>query len=78
MEDEAALDITLGPVALPVYLQHHTEEGKRRIRQVLHLLLPYHVGYSIRWLVGDTKRAPRLGIGEENALLGINTHFGRA
>jgi hypothetical protein len=77
MEDEAALDITLGPVSLPIYLQHQTDEGTQRIRQVLHLLLPSHVVYAIRWLVGDLERAPRLGIGEENALLGINTHFGR-
>jgi Type VI secretion, TssG len=75
--DEAALDITLGPVSLPIYRQHQTEEGRQRIHQVLHLLLPYHVVYAIRWLVGDPDRAPRLGIGEENALLGINAHFGR-
>jgi predicted component of type VI protein secretion system len=77
LEDEAALGITLGPVSLPVYLQHHTEEGKQRIRQVLHFLLPYHLEYAIRWLVGNADRAPRLGIGEENGLLGINTHFGK-
>jgi Type VI secretion, TssG len=77
MADEAALDITLGPVSLPIYRQHQTEEGRQRIRQVLHLLLPCHVVYAIRWLVGDPDRAPRLGIGEENALLGINAHFGR-
>jgi hypothetical protein len=77
MVDEAALEITLGPVSLPIYRQHQTEEGKQRIRQVLYLLLPSHVLYAIRWLVGDTNRAPRLGIGEENALLGINAHFGR-
>jgi hypothetical protein len=75
--DEAALDITLGPISLPIYRQHQTEVGKQRIRQVLHFLLPYHVAYAIRWLVGDPARAPRLGIGEDNALLGINTHFGR-
>jgi Type VI secretion, TssG len=78
MEDEAALDITLGPVSLPVYRQHQTDEGVQRLRQVLHLLLSHHLEYAIRWLVGDTNRAPRLGIGEENALLGINTHFGKA
>jgi hypothetical protein len=77
MADEAAFDITLGPVSLPVYRQHQTAEGTQRIRQVLHLLLPAHVAYAIRWLVGDADRAPRLGIGEENALLGINAHFGR-
>jgi type VI secretion system (T6SS) VasB/ImpH family protein len=77
MADEAVLDITLGPVSLPIYRQHQTEEGTQRIRQVLHLLLPAHVVYAIHWLVGDAERAPRLGVGEENALLGINTHFGR-
>jgi Type VI secretion, TssG len=77
LADEAALDITLGPVSLPIYRQHHTEEGRQRLRQVLRLLLPYHLEYAIRWLVGDAERAPRLGIGEENALLGINAHFGR-
>jgi predicted component of type VI protein secretion system len=77
LEDEAALDITLGPVSLPIYRQYHTEDGRQRLRQVLHLLLPYHLEYALCWLVGDTEQAPRLGIGDENALLGINTHLGR-
>jgi hypothetical protein len=77
LEDEAALHITLGPVSLPVYRQYQTHDGAQRLRKVLHLLLPYHLEYAILWIVGDTERAPRLGIGEENGLLGINTHFGR-
>jgi hypothetical protein len=30
----------------------------------------------VRWVVGDTHRAPRLGIDQENSVLGINTHLG--
>ena len=77
LEDEAGLDITLGPVSPPIYRQYHTEEGPQSIHQVLDLLLPYHLEYSLHWLVGNPDRAPRLGIGEGNALLGINTYFGR-
>jgi predicted component of type VI protein secretion system len=77
LEDEAALDITLGPVSLPVYRQYQMHHGAQRLRQVLHFLLPYHLEYAIRWLVGNPDRAPRLGIGEENGFLGINTHFGK-
>jgi hypothetical protein len=76
LEDEAALDITLGPVSLPVYLQHQTAEGRHRVQQVLQLVLPYHLDAAVRWVVGDTHRAPRLGIDQENSVLGINTHLG--
>jgi hypothetical protein len=78
LEDEATLEITLGPVSLPIYLQHQTAEGKRRVQQVLHLVLPYHLDYAVRWVVGNTNRAPRLGIDQENSVLGINTHLGRS
>jgi hypothetical protein len=78
LADEATLEITLGPVSLPTYRQHQTAEGQRRMRQVLHLVLPYHLHYAVHWLVGNTNRAPRLGIDAENAVLGINTHFGRS
>ena len=77
LADEATLEMTLGPVSLPLYRQHQTAEGQRRIRQVLHLVLPYHLEYAVRWLVGNTSRAPRLGIDQENAVLGINSHLGR-
>jgi hypothetical protein len=48
------------------------------MQQVLHLVLPYHLEYVVRWLVGNTRRAPRLGIDQENAVLGINAHLGRS
>jgi hypothetical protein len=78
LEDEAALDITLEPVSLPVYLQHQTAEGRHRVQQVLQLVLPYHLDAAVRWVVGNTSRAPRLGIAQENSVLGINTHLGRS
>ena len=76
MEDEAMLAITLGPVSLPIYLQYQTAEGKRRMQQVLHLVLPYHLDAAVCWVVGNTNRAPRLGIDQENSVLGINAHLG--
>lgn len=76
VEDEAMMEITLGPVSLPTY-QEHQEEGERRIHRVLRLVLPYHLAYSVRWLVGDRESAPRLGNRMENAVLGVNSHLGR-
>jgi Type VI secretion, TssG len=78
MEDEATVEITLGPLSLPIYLKHQTAEGKRRVQQVLHLVLPYHLDSAVRWLVGNINRAPRLGIDQENSVLGINAHLGRS
>jgi predicted component of type VI protein secretion system len=78
LADEAALEITVGPVSLPRYCQHQTAEGQHRLQQVLHLVLPYHLEYAVRWLVGNSQRAPRLGIDQENAVLGINSHLGRS
>jgi predicted component of type VI protein secretion system len=77
LEDEAAVEITLGPVSLAMYDAYQTEAGERRLHQVLHLLLPYHLQYAVRWFVGERHCAPRLGIGEKNAVLGVNTHLGR-
>ena len=78
MEDEATLDITLGPVSLPIYLKYQTAEGKHRVQQVLHLVLPYHLESAVWWLVGNTNRAPRLGIDQENSVLGIKAQLGRS
>ncbi len=77
MDDEAAMDIILGPVTLAVYREYRTEPGERRLRQVLDLLLPYHAVSTIRWLVGDASRAPRLGNEQENSVLGVNAHIGK-
>jgi predicted component of type VI protein secretion system len=77
IDDEAALEITLGPVSLADYRRHRTEEGGRRIQQVLRLVSPYHWVYDLKWLVGDAACGPRLGSEIENAVLGVNSHLGR-
>jgi hypothetical protein len=77
MEDEAGLEITLGPVSLETYRFCIAEEGERRLTQLFRLVLPYHLTYSINWLVGKRGLAPRLGIEQENSVLGVNMHLGR-
>jgi len=76
VDDEAAMEITLGPVSLAEYRRHQTGEGRHRIGQVMRLVTPYHWVYEVKWLVGDTTRAPRLGVEVENAVLGVNSHLG--
>ena len=76
VEDEAMLEITFGPVSLDTYREHNTERGARRIKQVLDLVLPFHLVRMTAWRVGDSSRAPRLGIEEENSIMGVNTHLG--
>lgn len=77
MDDEVALEITLGPILLERYRRFdQDEEEQRLLRQVMRLVRPYHWEYEIRWLVGDADRAPRLGIAEENSVLGVNFHLG--
>jgi hypothetical protein len=77
LEDEATVDITLGPVSLDAYNEHTSAGGQRLIARALRLALPYHLNYALRWVVGDTSRAPRLGEETENSVLGVNTHLGR-
>lgn len=77
LNDETTLDMTVGPISLSTYRKHQTSEGTRILQQICRLVLPYHLDYAVHWLVGDTTRAPRLGIDQENAILGVNTHLGR-
>lgn len=76
LEDEMVLKVVLGPVSLENYLAHQTPEGLRSVDQVIRLAVPYHVVHVVDWLVGDSTRAPRLGVKSENSVLGINTHLG--
>lgn len=77
LDDEVALEITLGPIPLDRYRRFDEDEGEQRLlKQVMTLVTPYHWEYEIRWLVGDAGRAPRLGIAEENSVLGVNFHLG--
>jgi len=76
LDDEQIMEVVLGPVWLSIYLEHQTEEGLRRIDQVLRLATPYHTSCRVNWLVGDKTRPPVLGVEEQNSVLGINTHLG--
>lgn len=75
--DEAALQITFGPVSLVDFRRHRTRDGEQRIEQVMRLVSPYHWVYDLKWLVGDAARGPRLGVELQNAVLGVNSHLGR-
>ena len=78
IEDFAILKVELGPVPLPTYERFcETDEGAALLRRTLALVMPRSTRYEIAWSVVDETRLPRLGVAEENARLGINTHLGR-
>jgi hypothetical protein len=76
IDDEALMEITLRAETLEKFRRHQTDEGQKRINQVMRLVAPYHWVYRFKWLIGDVSRAPRLGIEIENAVLGVNSHLG--
>ena len=77
-EDLATLQIEIGPVDLKTYEQYaETAEGATLLRRALEMIMPLSCRYEIRWMVLDKNLAPRLGVKEENARLGINTHMGK-
>ena len=76
IDDEALMEITLRAETLEKFRRHQTNEGQKRINQVMRLVAPYHWIYRFKWLIGDINRAPRLGTEIENAVLGVNSHLG--
>jgi len=76
IDDEALMEITLRAETLEEFRRRNTDEGQKRINQVMRLVAPYHWVYRFKWLIGDFTRAPRLGIEVENAVLGVNSHLG--
>jgi hypothetical protein len=76
IDDEALMEITLRAETLEKFRRHQTDEGQKRINQVMRLVAPYHWVYRFKWLIGDISRAPRLGIEIDNAVLGVNSHLG--
>jgi hypothetical protein len=76
IDDEALMEITMRAETLEKFRRHQTDEGRKRIGQVMRLVAPYHWVYRFSWLIGDTGRAPRLGVEIENAVLGVNSHLG--
>jgi hypothetical protein len=76
IDDEALMEITLRAETLEKFRRHQTDEGQKRIDQVMRLVAPYHWVYGFKWLIGDVDRAPRLGMEMDNAVLGLNSHLG--
>ncbi len=76
MEALGRQTIILGPAPLETYYAYQQEEQARLIDAVLDLTTACHQNYRVRWLVLDPKRPPRLGIEQENARLGVNSHLG--
>jgi len=77
LEDEAVLEILLGPVTLAEYRRHQSPDMKRLLELVLNLVLPCHVVRVVEWVVGNPEFRPRLATEEENTVLGINMHLGK-
>lgn len=76
IDDEALMEITMRAETLEKFRRHQTDEGQKRINQVMRLVAPYHWVYRFKWLIGDVSRAPRIGVEVENAVLGVNSHLG--
>ena len=76
IDDEALMEITMRAETLEKFRRHQTDEGQKRINQVMRLVAPYHWVYRFKWLIGDVDRAPRIGVEVENAVLGVNSHLG--
>lgn len=78
IEDMAILQIEIGPVSLETYERYvESEEGSRLLRRTLEMVMPASLQHEVRWQVLDRNSAPRLGMREHNARLGINTYMGR-
>jgi hypothetical protein len=77
LEDEAVLEIALGPVTLAEYRRHQNPDMKGLLELVLNLVLPCHVVHIVKWAVGNPEFRPRLATEEENTVLGINMHLGK-
>ena len=77
VEEMARLTLELGSVTLATY-EHFTEtaEGSALLARTLALVMPCSVQYDLAWSVLDRGQAPRLGMADHNARLGINTHMG--
>ena len=76
MEDLSGIMLRVGPISLPDYYACQHSETKQLISSVLDLCMSFHRRCWVSWLVADPGKSPRLGIEEENARLGINSHLG--
>lgn len=75
-EDLACWVLRLGPVPLDTYRRFQEPAPARQLRSVLQLCLPCYQRYEVSWTVLDPSRPVRLGVADENAVLGVNAHLG--
>lgn len=78
LEDLECLTLVIGPVSLKTYRVFQRERELRDIEAALALCAPCYQRYRISWLVNYPNKNPRLGMEEENARLGVNSHMGMA
>jgi hypothetical protein len=78
VEDLRALEIRLGPLTLARYGELQRPESQLRLAAVLDLCMPLHQPWRVSYEVLDRRRAPRLGLAESNACLGVNSYLGHA
>jgi len=76
MEDYSRSELVLGPVSLDAYYKFQEPQGEELLKQALRLVVPCHARYSTFWVVADPNKPPRLGIKQENSVLGINSYLG--
>jgi Type VI secretion, TssG len=76
LEDEAHLILVIGPVPLGTYYRFQQDAEQRHLRDLLGLCVPLHQTYRVGWDVLDRRQPPRLGCGEQNARLGVNSYLG--
>jgi hypothetical protein len=75
--DTDAVVIQLGPVSLETYIKFQSEDGVRLITMVQEITMSAYQTHSIAWLVEDANNAPRLGIGNQNSRIGLNSYLGK-
>jgi predicted component of type VI protein secretion system len=76
LEDLSRSELVIGPISLDSYYRFQQPEGKELLKQAMRLLIPCESRYSAFWVVADPANSPRLGIREENSVLGINSYLG--
>ena len=77
LEGLERLTLVIGPVSLATYRSFETDDMRRQLDAVLALCAPCYQRNRIQWIVSHEDRNPRIGVEEENARLGINSHMGR-
>jgi len=76
IETVSRLILVIGPVPLTTHDRYQREDDARVLDSVIRLCLPMHHSYRIFWRVQNPGDGPRLGLAEQNSVLGVNTYLG--